>query len=106
MEPLKRRSAPSNLDAATLLDKHQVAARLGIGLWTLGAWMRSGRFPRPIRITDSCHRWRLSDLLAWIDAKAREPHRAPRLRGKAARWHPKPKIVRVRASDPDGARTQ
>jgi predicted DNA-binding transcriptional regulator AlpA len=98
--PIRQRPLPADsLEArSTLLGRDEVCRRLGISSWTLGAWTRSGRFPRPcVRATPSTYRWRLSVLLQWVEDKAREPHRAPKLRGQAKRWHaPRRIIVRER----------
>lgn len=99
MKTKRRTVLPAELDAAaTLLDRHSVAARLEVTTWTLGQWVASGRFPKPdLRITDSAHRWRLSTVLKWMADIEREPRRAPRLKGKAAYWHaPRPPTRRVR----------
>jgi predicted DNA-binding transcriptional regulator AlpA len=99
--PTTRRPLPeTNLDQITLLDRHQVAARLGIGLWTLNRWVQAGILPRPLKLTDSSYRWRASDIAAWLDQLARMPHVPAKLRGKAAQWHqPKPTLIRIRLRD-------
>lgn len=98
MEPLTRRVPPPvDLSRVTLLTRHQVCKSLGIGLWTLNRWVKSGQFPKPVRLTDSTHRWELVDVEIWLRRQKRQQRPAARLRGKAATWgKPKPKIHRER----------
>ena len=82
-----------DLTEVTLLDRREVIRRLKISDWTLARLIRTGAFPRPIRIGGS-DRWRASQISSWLDDLARRPHLPRPLRGKAARWHAKP--VRIR----------
>jgi predicted DNA-binding transcriptional regulator AlpA len=90
--------------AATLLDRKEVAQRLGISVFTLSRWVKSGRFPKPIKIAFNKYRWRLLDVARWIDVQARkhsEPRpivgRAAQLVAKAeARSKRQPSVKRVR----------
>jgi prophage regulatory protein len=50
-----------------LLDRSQVLDLLGVTRQTLYAWMRSGRFPQPLKLGPASYRWRESDVLAWLD---------------------------------------
>jgi predicted DNA-binding transcriptional regulator AlpA len=99
MKPLKRREpGESYLSKVTLLDRRQVCSLLGISAWTLNRWVRCGRFPKPVRLSDSTHRWALVDVEIWLQRQKRQQRPAVRLRGKAAMWgKPKPRrIERVR----------
>ena len=40
----------------------------GIARSTIYLWEKAGRFPRGIRLTSACVRWRLLDIVAWMDA--------------------------------------
>ena len=83
---LRRKPLPDQpgWDHITLLDRHQVAARLGIGLWTFGRMVKSGQFPRPIEATPNSFRWSVSTVKAWVEQKAREPRKPRALRGVIA----------------------
>ena len=72
-------------DHIMLLDRHQVAARLGIGVWSFGRMVKSGQFPRAIEVSPNCFRWSAATLAAWIEQKAREPRKPRALRGVIAR---------------------
>ena len=88
-----------SLDRITLLDRHQVVKRLGIGLWTFGNLVRSGQFPRAVEISPNCHRWSVAAVSAWIEKKAREPRKSRAVQGIIAkRLQPKRRIVRIRFS--------
>jgi predicted DNA-binding transcriptional regulator AlpA len=84
---LRRKVLPDQpgLDHITLLDRHQVAARLGIGVWSLGRMVKSGQFPRQIEVSPNCYRWTVATVAAWIEQKAREPRKPRALRGVIAR---------------------
>lgn len=47
-----------------LSDKH-VSERYGVSRATVWRWVREGRFPSPIKLTQGSTRWRLSDLEHW-----------------------------------------
>lgn len=44
----------------------QVKARTGLSRSTLYAYIRDGRFPSPITISDRCVAWVESEIDAWI----------------------------------------
>lgn len=50
------------------LTGRQIAARYNVHLLTPRRW---ADFPKPIRLTPGCTRWRLSDIEAWEAAKAK-----------------------------------
>ena len=60
----KRKSDSSDL-GVLLLDVRQVAELLNIGVSTVWALVKEGRFPEPIRLTSRCSRWKRSDVVAW-----------------------------------------
>lgn len=51
-------------DTSYLSDK-QVAARYAVHQKTVWRWSRNGEFPKPVRLTPGCVRWRDSDLAEW-----------------------------------------
>lgn len=61
---IKRKSDSSDL-GVLLLDVKQVAELLNIGVSTVWALVKEGRFPEPIRLTSRCSRWKRSDVVAW-----------------------------------------
>ena len=62
----KRKSDSSDL-GVLLLDVKQVAELLNIGVSTVWAMVKVGRFPEPIRLTARCARWRRVDVVAWSE---------------------------------------
>ena len=60
----KRKSDSSDL-GVLLLDVKQVAELFNIGVSTVWALVKVGRFPEPIRLTTRCSRWRRVDVVAW-----------------------------------------
>lgn len=94
--------------AATLLDRKEVAKRLGISVWTFHHLVKSGQFPRPIVLGYNLHRWRASTVFDFIDQRSRarrEPRpisgRAAQLVQEAAARHSqsKPRVKRERLYD-------
>lgn len=48
------------------LSDSQVAGRYGVNRKTPWRWAKSDpAFPKPVRLTSGCTRWRLSDVEAW-----------------------------------------
>ena len=43
----------------------QTGARYGVGRGTVWKWVKDGAFPRPVKLSPGCTRWRLDDLLKW-----------------------------------------
>ena len=62
---MKKRKTDSNSLGVLLLDVKQVAELLNIGVSTVWALVKEGRFPEPIRLTSRCSRWKRSDVVAW-----------------------------------------
>lgn len=52
------------------LDVSDIQSRYGISRATAWNWAKEPDFPKPIRLSGKCTRWRLSDLTAWEAAKA------------------------------------
>lgn len=50
----------------------QIAARYGITKPTVWRWVRTDpTFPRPMKLSPGCTRWKLSDIEDWEAAKAK-----------------------------------
>lgn len=55
------------------LSDKQVAARYGVTRPTIWGWARDEpTFPRPIKLSPGCTRWKLSEIEAWETTKAGE----------------------------------
>jgi prophage regulatory protein len=53
------------------LNDREVAARYGLHRLTPYRWVRDDpSFPRPVKLSPGCTRWRLADLENWESAKA------------------------------------
>lgn len=58
---------PANLPATGYVRKNQIVPHIiPIGATTLWRWVREGRFPKPVRITNRVTAWRAEDVRAWI----------------------------------------
>lgn len=59
-------AVPQTPPPVRFVSARQVAARYGCSIATVWRWTRDDPcFPRPIRISASCTRWREADLLAF-----------------------------------------
>ena len=55
---------------ATYISDRDLAARYGVHHLTPRRWLKTDPiFPKPLRLTPGCTRWRLSDIEAWEAAK-------------------------------------
>lgn len=69
---MKKRKTDSSSLGVLLLDVKQVAELLNIGVSTVWALVKEGRFPEPIRLTSRCSRWKRSDIVAWSKTLSNE----------------------------------
>ncbi|WP_046080097.1 helix-turn-helix transcriptional regulator [Halomonas sp. HG01] len=49
----------------TYLTVKQLATRYSASVPTIWRWARETDFPKPIKLTSNCTRWRLADLEKW-----------------------------------------
>ncbi|WP_352596744.1 AlpA family phage regulatory protein [Mesorhizobium sp. M0091] len=57
--------------AALYLTDRQTGVRYGVCRAAIWRWAQNDpTFPKPVRLSPGCSRWRLSDLEAWEAAKA------------------------------------
>ncbi len=55
----------------TYLTDRQLGARYAVHHLTPRRWVKDDpTFPRPVKLTPGCTRWKLSDIEAWEAAKA------------------------------------
>ena len=53
-----------------LLSVAQVAAMLGVSHRTVWRWsVTVDDFPRPVKLTNATTRWRMADVVAWMDRR-------------------------------------
>lgn len=50
----------------TYLSVLQVGARLSVSVATVWRWTRTKDFPKPVRLSAGCTRWRSSDIDAFV----------------------------------------
>lgn len=58
--------ASTTTNATSFLREKQVRKLIPVAHSTLWAWVRSGRFPAPLKLSDRITVWRDSDVLAFI----------------------------------------
>lgn len=55
----------------TYLSDRTLSDRYGVARATIWSWMKSDpTFPRPIKLTPGCTRWKLSEIEAWEAMRA------------------------------------
>ncbi|MBT4129243.1 MAG: AlpA family phage regulatory protein [Candidatus Marinimicrobia bacterium] len=47
----------------------QVANRFEVSRATVWRWVKEGLFPKPVKLSAGCTRWKLSDIEQWEAAK-------------------------------------
>jgi predicted DNA-binding transcriptional regulator AlpA len=56
----------------TYLPDLQVSARYGVHRMTPWRWLKSDpTFPKPVKLSPGCTRWKLSEIEAWETAKSK-----------------------------------
>jgi prophage regulatory protein len=59
--------------AETYLSDAQLSARYGVHRSTPWRWVKTdATFPKPVKLSLQCSRWKLSEIQAWEAAKAGE----------------------------------
>jgi len=48
---------------------HEVKHRLGVSGSSIWAWCKSGKFPKPIKLSENCTAWNAADVDAWAKAR-------------------------------------
>lgn len=63
--------------AEIYLSDRQLGARWAVHHLTPRRWLKTDdTFPKPVRLTPGCTRWKLSEIEAWERAKAAQPSAA------------------------------
>ena len=52
-----------------LLRVKEVVKKTSVGKSTIWAWVKEGKFPKPIKLSDRISVWKESDIDAWIESK-------------------------------------
>ncbi|WP_183330536.1 helix-turn-helix transcriptional regulator [Halomonas campaniensis] len=58
----------------TYLTVQQVADRYATSTSSIWRWVRRGQFPRPVKLSPGCTRWRASDVEAWEESREVAAH--------------------------------
>lgn len=66
--PLKKGRGTTMTD--DLMTSDEVAAWLRVSTSTLCRWRQDGKGPRVLWLSDTCPRYRRTDVLAWLDRSA------------------------------------
>jgi predicted DNA-binding transcriptional regulator AlpA len=69
--------------ASTLLDRYETARRIKVSVWTLGKMVKSGLFPKPIRVTYNTYGWTELEVAEWLEKQRRVRWEERPLNGRA-----------------------
>lgn len=47
----------------------QLKARLNVSGSSIWAWVKAGRFPKPIKLSENCTAWNAADVEAWVQSR-------------------------------------
>jgi prophage regulatory protein len=74
--PSNAKTDAARRDFPVLTTYPDLDSRFGIPYCRETIWRKRqrGEFPEPIQLGDNSIAWRTSDILAWIEAREREPH--------------------------------
>ena len=50
----------------------QVANQFGVSRATIWRWVQNGNFPKPIKLSPGCSRWKIEDVQKWAESRGRE----------------------------------
>ena len=67
--PITDTSTPSTPPVyPMLIGRRRFAELLAVSMATFARMRATNKLPRPIELSRGCHRWRLSEVRAWIEA--------------------------------------
>ena len=67
--PERRQTTPRSSDLRVLRYSDLVALGIVNNRVTLSRWVRSGRFPRPLRLGPNSIAWRATEVAQWLDSR-------------------------------------
>jgi predicted DNA-binding transcriptional regulator AlpA len=90
MTAVRKRGSTSTAETPAsnlrLLLKSELSRQLGVSTFTLDRWVKAGKFPRPIFVTDHAPaRWRLRDIETWLMKRQIARHKPRPRKGCFAR---------------------
>jgi len=47
----------------------QLKARLNVSGSSIWAWVKAGKFPKPIKLSQNCTAWNAADVEAWVQSR-------------------------------------
>jgi predicted DNA-binding transcriptional regulator AlpA len=68
----------------TLIWERELCEQLGRSKYSIDRWVKSGRFPPPLNVTQQGRAWRVRDVEAFLDKIART-RKKPKRRGSLMR---------------------
>lgn len=50
----------------------QVANQFGVSRATIWRWVSNGNFPKPVKLSPGCSRWKIEDVQKWAESRGGE----------------------------------
>ncbi len=47
----------------------QVAKQFGVSRATIWRWVQNGAFPKPVKLSPGCSRWKIEDVQKWAESR-------------------------------------
>ena len=47
----------------------QLKAHLNVSSSSIWAWVKAGKFPKPIKLSENCTAWNAEDVEAWVQSR-------------------------------------
>ena len=54
---------------ATYIPDVQVAKQFGVSRATIWRWVQNGAFPKPVKLSPGCSRWKNEDVQKWAESR-------------------------------------
>lgn len=49
-----------------------VANQFGVSRATIWRWVQNGNFPKPVKLSPGCSRWKIEDVEKWAESRGGE----------------------------------
>jgi len=66
----EKKAAPPITPSSTHASDLQLAEKFSVSRATIWRWVANGKFPKPVKLSEGCTRWRLSDVEAFETERA------------------------------------
>ena len=47
----------------------QITSRLNVSRSSIWAWVKAGKFPKPVKLSENCTAWSAADVEQWVESR-------------------------------------